>query len=421
MLLASFSWIKSERFWRIAIFALFFLGFLGGVFIGALLIFPPPPGSFGLEKESLELTQSVNEEQVYDATLSGALSLNEGISSRFLPLLISEIQLLGVNTRPGHVDANKLLLKLKSSGEELTVTEGQPFFLKTEESDEGRFSILGFAKEKTSLRLTPLCLWEGGGRIEVGLTGLQGEMVTEERGEIVIEKSSDLLSEASYFKQLKEAKWWGVDALIRQYGGEDFSKKKESHKLEIMNAQGSGICFVAPGDYLFWDGESWQEGVKEVLSGKTPIAQVTQITAQVIELNVWDETGYHSQHLKLTPQFISKRPLNLDCLPTSIRMRSESQISCLLSKRRFLLKEGDWVLRTPLGWRILNRASDIEGYLAHRIKGELFIFDKLEKQQGRVVIKGHYFDDMRTQMQKVAVPVVAEKKIHKRKTKIIYK
>ena len=421
MLIACFSWLKSERFWRGAIASLFFLGFLGGVFLGSLLIYPPPPGSFGFETDTLAHEKSKHNTPAYDAALSGAFSLSEGSSSKFLPLVIREIQLLGANTRPGHGAADKMLLKLRSTGDVIVVDQGKPFYLKVEENAQGCPKVIGFTKEQIGLQLTTLGIRPGGALIEVGVVSPEDGTPSSEKGEVVIERCLDQLSNKPYFKQLKQTKWWGVDTLIRHYGGVEFNGKKESHKLELVNEDGRTFSFVAAGDYMIWDGKVWKEASSETLLEKKPLAQVTQVTSRKMEITVWDESGFYSEKVKLTPQGVSKRPLNLDCLPTSIRLRSESQISCLLAKRRILLKEGDWVLRTSHGWRILKKTSEIEDFLAHRLQGELFIFDQLDRSQGKVTIQGHYFDAMRTQMQKITVPVVSDKRSPKRKSKKVRK
>jgi hypothetical protein len=43
------------------------------------------------------------------------------------------------------------------------------------------------------------------------------------------------------------------------------------------------------------------------------------------------------------------------------------------------------------------------------LRGELFIFDSLEKEQGRMVMKGHLFDETRTVVQPLALPIDSEK------------
>ena len=388
--------------------------------MGSLLIFPPPSGSFGFETDMLRHEKSTQNKPVYDAVLTGAFSLNEGSSSKLLPLIIREIQLLGANSRPDYGGVNKMLVKLKSTGDELVVDQGTSFFLEVKELSEGGTQVVGFTQEQTGLQLTPIGIRPGGALFEVGVVTSDEGISSIEKSEVVIERCVAPISDKAYFRQLEEVKWWGIDALIRHYGGEEYSLKKDSHKLEMVGENGSSFCFVSSGDLLVWDKKGWQEVVSGMLLEKKPLAQVTQITTHMMEITVWDESGFYSKKIKVTPQGTSKRPPNLDCLPTSIRLRSESQISCLLGKRRLLLKEGDWVLRTPHGWRILKRTSEIEDFLAHRLQGELFIFDQLDRQQGKVVIHGHYFDAMHTQMQKITVPVISDKRVPNRKPKKIY-
>ena len=89
-------------------------------------------------------------------------------------------------------------------------------------------------------------------------------------------------------------------------------------------------------------------------------------------------------------------------------MRSSSQVAWTIGKRRFILKEGDWLLKVGRSWRNLKTEKDIEDCLSHRLKGELFIFDSIEKQQGKVFVKGHLFDEMRTHVTELKIPVATE-------------
>ena len=51
----------------------------------------------------------------------------------------------------------------------------------------------------------------------------------------------------------------------------------------------------------------------------------------------------------------------------------------------------------------------MEAILNFKVKGELFIFDGLEKVDGKIVFCGTLFDKMRTQMQSVRLPFTQTK------------
>jgi len=79
-----------------------------------------------------------------------------------------------------------------------------------------------------------------------------------------------------------------------------------------------------------------------------------------------------------------------------------------------ILKRGDWLLKTAAGWRNIKRPQEIEDCLYHRLKGELFIFDAIEKEGGKMVLKGNLFDEMRTQAHPVTILIENEKKAPKK-------
>jgi len=393
---------------------LFFLGFMGGVFLGALLIFPSSSGTQGFLESPSALGGQDQKGVSYDAALTGAFSLKGG-SSLFIPLILSELELLGVNTRPASEEKSKLLVRLKSTGEEFRSSLGSPFFLKVEERGDGRYALEGFSNERTALAVTPLSYSENEARLEVNLfLAKEEKKPLEETKEIVIGRLESSLQSSPCFSALKESKWWGEDVLLRQYGGEAYGDQKTRQKLEIGSHPDSTICFVTIGDCLLFEEKGWKEAGPDAVVEKKPLAQVTALSPKGLELTLWDDVGFYSETIKLVLQPPPRQPLNLEALPTAIRMRSETEVSCLFGKRRLILKEGDWVLRTAHLFRPLRRKSELEDYLAYRLRGELFIFDKLEKEQGKSILQGHYFDEMRTQMQKVSIPV-AERRVPKSK------
>lgn len=100
-----------------------------------------------------------------------------------------------------------------------------------------------------------------------------------------------------------------------------------------------------------------------------------------------------------------------------MRLRNSTQVSCALGKRRVILKQGDWLLKTATGWRNVRKIDELQQLLYFRMKGELLIFDGIEREQGRLVMKGHCFNGSRTQMQPFSIPIEAYKTTSKSKRK----
>lgn len=74
-----------------------------------------------------------------------------------------------------------------------------------------------------------------------------------------------------------------------------------------------------------------------------------------------------------------------------------------------MLKQGDWMLKTAQGWHLLKKTDLLDQALQFAMRGELFIFDELVKENGKSVVKGHLFDEMRVQMVPVSIPIISEK------------
>ena len=353
----------------------------------------------------------------YEAIGSGPLSLNPANQAAFLNL-DHEIVILAKNARPDAPlsRAGKILVGLKSSGEEREVTSGSLIYLRYDPAATG--AVFRFSSEPDALWIKPVIMEQSGVLIELGReVTVQGSVEQETSNFVLPEPSaSDVMggralgrrSAGKEIEALKLTSVWGRDVLFEKYGGKEFQLMKEKIKLEFANP--SQVCFVSQGDYLtLWEG-LWRVVALQEAHPDSPLLYVKTISANGAEIQAWDATGFYPFQLKLDIQRPPKLAPRPEGLPSSLRVRTISQVTCLLGKRRLILKRGDWLLKTATGWRNIKRPQDIEDCLYHRLKGELFVFDAIEKEGGKMVLKGNLFDEMRTQAYPVVIAIENEKK-----------
>lgn len=327
---------------------------------------------------------------------TGSLALRRSLSCPFAHLLREEVLVIGQNSRPDHLEnATEILVQLKTARERKVVSLGSPIYLKKEGEQ------LRFASEPTDLAVILQLSAEG----ELVLKSEQGQWTAKASQELGQRIGDRFRETPIYARGFKEAKCWGLDPLFQHYAGPEHRGLREKYKIQFPE----GFIFVAQGDYLSWQGGGWK-AVSLDAAKERPLARVKALTAKGVELEVWDESGFQKTLIKIDQAYVSKVIPHADQLPTAIRLRTSTQVACTLGKRRLILKEGDWLLRSASGWRKLKTPQEIEDCLHHKVRGELFIFDELEKQQGKILLKGHLFDEMRTQMQTVQIPLMADKK-----------
>jgi hypothetical protein len=355
----------------------------------------------------------------YEAIGSGGLALHPRHALGWVSRLVDELALIAYNSRPdvGSKEA-QLLFTLKNGKELLTLSNGQLLFLKEAQQGKG----LVTSEAATNLSVKPLLLGNGEVLVEATrrLLSKEGKSM-EEKGEFIVSPQGGVParynpSSQPFMKELKAARGFAQDLLIQKYGGKEYASWSRKAVLEIARGSSTYACFVSPGDYLFYREGEWRAGSLEELAGEQPVAHITACTPKEIEMDVWDETGFYplSVKIEMQPSRVQFKP---EATPSGIRIRSSTQISCAFGKRRIILRQGDWLLKTPTGWRNLRRADEIENYLYHRLKGELFIFDAIEKEQGRLMMRGNLFDETRTQMQPLSLPIEGEKTTGKSKRK----
>jgi hypothetical protein len=353
----------------------------------------------------------------YDYIGKGALSLNSSRSCQFIPWIGNEILLLARNTRPdAHEGDANLLISIKGTGGEKKVKLGETIYLSEQDKEKEGKRGLRFSENSTPLSIKPTSL----NRSQVNFEVLRSLDQKVEKGQLTLSpaaagKYENQKNDAPFMRALKEAKHWSQDRLLELYGGKEYRFLKEKEKIHFVQEGSESVCFVSAGDFLIWEEGKWRNASPTEISSSVPVAQVKVASPRVVEIEAWDETGFLHLHQKLEAQSHFKAMNKESALFSSIRLRNGSEVTCIAGKRRMVLREGDWLLKTASGWRNLKRAEQIEDCIYHRLMGELFIFEGFEVVQGKTHMKGHLFDPMRSQMSALSFPVSADKKTTKTK------
>ena len=390
--------------------AAIFVCWLGAVLILFCILYPMGSKEMSIPKEMAQKAGRLLFS--YEAIGSGGMALRPHHALGWVSRLADELVLIAYNSRPD-VDAKetKVLIAMKNGKEQLAVPNGRTIYLKESEQGKG----LHPSSDVTGLWAKPILLENGAVLIEAGrkLVSKDGQ-VGEEKGQFVVAGQAGVPSRYSpagqpFAKELKSARVFFHDLLLQKYGGREYKSWCDKWVLQLESDHSTYACFVSAGDYLLYDKGEWQVSSLEDLKAERPVARVKGISGRAIEIEAWDEIGYCCLPMKIEMEKHEGRfPVKSETMPTAIRLRSGTQVSCALGKRRVILRQGDWLLKTSTGWRNLRRSEEIEQYLHHRLKGELFIFDFIEKEQGKTVMKGHLFDETRTQMQSISLPIETE-------------
>lgn len=353
--------------------------------------------SMGLESyESESFSRSLAFPSIdYMKIGKGPLAISpKGISPEFEPL-VKELVVLGKNTRPdsGALSTATVSIGLKTSGDQKQLVSGQRLFLAVDGSS------YKFTNEKTGLSLLPLPMTGSGVLLQIE--------TPEKKEEVVLTASAFLdrsLDEETYVQVLKKGKMWAPDLFLHQWGGDEYRDLSTKQKVEIDGK----IYFLSVGDLLWWDENEWKVG--QAVLEDSPLAKFMSASVQGMNFEVWSPSGYSSSKINIALQN-SKTPQKAEEVITSVRPRSGSEITCQLGKRRVIVKEGDWWIKTDRRWRSLKTAADLEAFLHHDIQGELFMFEKVENMKGKTILKGRCFDKMRTESLPISLVVNTEKKM----------
>ena len=86
-------------------------------------------------------------------------------------------------------------------------------------------------------------------------------------------------------------------------------------------------------------------------------------------------------------------------------MRTWSRPIIMAGKDRLVLSPDDWVIYTGKQWERVTSKKQLEEYLSGKIRSPLLVFEKIDKEAGEFVFKGHVFNAQRTVVETLSLPL----------------
>jgi len=343
-------------------------------------------GEMNIQKSSESATFDLNK------IGTGPLRLKGSGASPLLIALTHRLAMLGKSHLPGS-SAPTVLLGISGSQEQCKVSLGESLFLTVDENTQQ----VEFSSSPQELVIKATAIDGDKAVFTIEPCTLFPE---EALRTFSIKKEGSLLLEQGFppLMALESSLFWGPDLLIEQYGGAEFGLLKGHVKIELPDGNHSYFLYVKEGALLSWNGERWhQQGDSE---GGSAFAKVTSITQQQLTIQVYEGAGFTSSPVKIMRMTASPAGPQ-GALLSNVHRRSNSEVTGSIGKKRMILKEGDWVLKGKHGWRKIGSLRGIDACLAHELRGELFIFDRIEGDQ----LIGNIFDEMRTSQTPIRIPL----------------
>ncbi|NGX26836.1 MAG: hypothetical protein K940chlam6_00761, partial [Chlamydiae bacterium] len=292
---------------------------------------------------------------------------------------------------------------VKGSDAQQIVREGEPIHCNLTTHVSGGVDAVEFLEGDGNAAMIPHVL-------DARSLLLKVKQGADEAMEVILKASVEekkAVSGSSQMRALQEAKWWGPDLFFREYGGEEYSPLSQKQQVEVACGKERYVLYLGCKDFLSFRDGKWAviAGLKEA-ERDAPLAHVQSLTQGELEIEAWDTEGFLIFHAKLAQE----RPAVLHFSPEQViqgaKQRTSEQVSCKIGKKRFVLKAGDWLIKTKDGWHKLKTANDIDAYLNHGLRGDLCVIDRIDRN-GKV--QGRYFNEMRTGVQHFALRAISSK------------
>lgn len=297
--------------------------------------------------------------------------------------------------RPGSGnECNRFVMRLKKTNQTKQLTLPARAYLKVDRdlqfSNEKSAFWADIQKEGNEL-FVRFMIERNESHEEIGLFRLIAEEATP--------RSSIEFPENSPIRFLAEGKVLGKDLFMKTY-----KDGLTLQRIEVCNQ----VIPLREGDLLVWNEGKWHLNPPFSDGKDLPIAKVAYVDDKNILFDTWGHEGYSRISVSSLVQIPFKT--KADEFLSSVRIRSEKQISCMLDKQCFVLKVGDWVLKEENRWKILRKSDEKEAFLQGKLEGELFVFDRIDLRNGQKNVQGNLVNLARSQIVPVQVAAQGQKK-----------
>jgi hypothetical protein len=384
------------------------ISWIGGSVLGAGLLLAVPFLS-ALWFGGCPIVAAEEKKHTEEKILPLSFSLTEKDFSPSLPLpdVQKEICFSFDPPRPdGMLNRPQLSVRLKKNG------VFRRAFLPCRIDLEYRESSLTFSQGKSLfwMEIDPAA----GGMIEVKVCVAQENGKGVETGRFFTEpEESPILSAqeipaCSPFRRLAEARWLGMDLFRKEQGQQSLGER-----IEIGESPSVEFIELKENEWLFCKDGKWEKVACPGEGNGKPIVHIQSNTGKQLVLEGWNNDA----HMRFALPSLGNASFKIrgEDLFSSIRVRSEKQISCMLEKQCLVLRAGDWVAKTEGRWKVLRKESEREAYLTGKSVGEIFVFDQIALKQGQKFVQGRLFNTLHCQ----AAPIeIAAQSGHRPKKEI---
>ncbi|AGJ64950.1 hypothetical protein FTN76_04425 [Chlamydia trachomatis] len=345
---------------------------------------------------------------------SGAWALQDFSIEEELPDLRNQFVFLGCNKRPD-ARSGKFFLELATTNAIQEVSLGEKVFLRQGPDEE----TLVFSAEPTPLWLE--CRPSSDGRsldVVVRMKGALGGAVSSPK-----ERAHFSLSMAPRCSQTWEIggmrvepsiavkqriRCVGGDKFLLMHGGADYVIQAAKERVDFESLSGEAYSqYLAVGDVLLWDQDRWVPYKTFQGDGtRVPLLEVKRLDDRMMVIELWSIDGLMSQQITLVKQVSS--PIEIAELVKEfsfVGMRTWSRPIITAGKDRLVLSADDWVIHTGERWERVTSKRQLEDYLSGKLRSPLLVFERIDKEDGEFVFKGHVFNTQRTVVETISLPL----------------
>ena len=206
----------------------------------------------------------------------------------------------------------------------------------------------------------------------------------------------------------QRARWVGKDVFLAHHGGKDFESLNQKQRLDFDEKEKMYSCFVQEGDCLVWKDERWQSAVPGEQTQGLTLLQIKRIDSRIMLVNLWNPDGKHRLSQSLAKiQDLAEQNKTLQAFVYVGTKRWNEWIFQVDGKRQ-TIKPQDWWLRQDAaagGWKKLATREEIDAFVNLKIRGDLFVVDKILQKDRERFLTGNLFNAARTKMHPIQLPI----------------
>jgi len=213
-----------------------------------------------------------------------------------------------------------------------------------------------------------------------------------------------ILHSDEIFSVLSKAQWLSSDLVFQTLGNKEQKIIGKKQRLKLICLDQHYQCVLDEKDWLYWKDGRWVVTRNLQDAKDVPLARIKSLSSKELEIEGWDAAGKKKYFFLIMHQPVGELSIKPEEMIKSLRLKTKSQVTAQTAKQMLSLRIGDAFYQNEKdNWNVVKNFRCLSKQMKEIEGKSFFVFEKIQKKEGKKFFKGYLFNDTHTFMKPVEI------------------